>query len=296
LTGFLGSFTNPVRKNAESRKTSAPKHLTMNRIQQMEQLSKSATANRSDAQSRLSDLQPQQSPCSFFAPLHYEKNYEYPLFVWLHDQGHNEKQLATVMPLISMRNYVAVAPRGQQLPANAVQKIEDSSELPPLRQRFTWNQTASGIGHGEEAVWHAVDNAREKFNIESSRIFLAGFGAGGTMALRIGMLYPNSFAGALSIGGCFPSGHAPLARIDEVRQLPIFIANGRESTEYPVERTCEELRLFHSAGMAVTLRQYPCGDELTTQMLHDMDVWIMEHVTGVDCSAESQAFGPNERN
>jgi hypothetical protein len=81
-----------------------------------------------------------------------------------------------------------------------------------------------------------------------------------------------------------------------VRQLPIFIANGRESTEYPVERTCEELRLFHAAGMAVTLRQYPCGDELTTQMLSDMDEWIMERVTGVDCSAASQVLGPNERN
>jgi phospholipase/carboxylesterase len=56
---------------------------------------------------------------------------------------------------------------------------------------------------------------------------------------------------------------------------------GRDSTEYPLARVCEELRLLHAAGISVTLRQYPCGDELTTQMLHDLDVWLMEQVTGV---------------
>ena len=30
--------------------------------------------------------------------------------------------------------------------------------------------------------------------------------------------------------------------------------------------------------MAVCLRLYPCGDDLTTNMLSDMDRWIMEQV------------------
>ncbi|MFT5524419.1 MAG: putative peptidase, partial [Pirellulaceae bacterium] len=68
----------------------------MNRIQHLEQLSKSVAASPSDAHSSLPDLRPQEIPCSFFAPLHYEKNYEYPLFVWLHDQAFNEHQLATL--------------------------------------------------------------------------------------------------------------------------------------------------------------------------------------------------------
>jgi hypothetical protein len=45
----------------------------------------------------------------------------------------------------------------------------------------------------------------------------------------------------------------------------------------------------------VTLRQYPCGDELNTQMLCDMDRWMMEIVTGI--SAETTAGDiSNERN
>src|SRR5210317_946248 len=50
---------------------------------------------------------------AFFAPLHYEPKYSYPLMVWLHGPGHDdERQLVRIMPMISMRNYAAAAPRG----------------------------------------------------------------------------------------------------------------------------------------------------------------------------------------
>jgi hypothetical protein len=55
----------------------------------------------------------------------------------------------------------------------------------------------------------------------------------------------------------------------------------RDSLTYATDDVCRQLPLFHAAGLKVAIRQYPCGDELTTQMLHDMDVWMMEHVTGM---------------
>src|SRR5262245_28959832 len=45
-------------------------------------------------------------------PLHYERNYAYPLVVWLHGAGDDERQVTNVMPLVSSRNYAAVGPRG----------------------------------------------------------------------------------------------------------------------------------------------------------------------------------------
>ena len=43
-------------------------------------------------------------PHAFFAPLHYESNYAYPLLVWLHGSGDDESQLKRIMPLVSLRN------------------------------------------------------------------------------------------------------------------------------------------------------------------------------------------------
>jgi hypothetical protein len=41
----------------------------------------------------------------------------------------------------------------------------------------------------------------------------------------------------------------------------------------------------------VHLRQYPCGDELTTQMLHDLDAWLMEQVTGMPAATDAVTTG-----
>ena len=101
-----------------------------------------------------------------------------------------------------------------------------------------------------------------------------------TMALRIALSCPERFAGAIACCGSFPEGHAPLARLNELRQLPIFLAHGRESQVYTVDQACDHLRLFHAAGMSVSLRQYPGGDYLDTQILHDLDVWMMDIVNG----------------
>ena len=217
-----------------------------------------------------------------FTPMHYEPNYAYPLIVWLHGHGGNERQLPRVMPLISMRNYVAAAPRGGVTVAR------------PLR--FTWDGRSAGMAAAAQRVFACVDAASDRFHVAAHRVFLAGLGCGGTAALRVALQYPSQFAGALSIGGPFPADGQPLASLRQARRLPLFIAQGRDSRAYPLERTCAELHLFHAAGLSVMLRQYPCGDELYTDMLHDMNAWIMEQVTGVPAETGQEDAGSFDLN
>ncbi len=202
---------------------------------------------------------------ALFSPLHYEPNYAYPLVVWLHGPGDDERQLRTVMPLVSMRNYVGAAVRG-------------TAPLGPPGAGFAWLQSEPHIRLAEERVLAAVAAAGQRFNVAPSRVFLAGFDCGGTMALRVACQNPDRFAGVLSMGGEFPLGHAPLSRLAEVRRLAVLLATGRDSDRYPPERVCENLRLYYAAGMSIHLRQYPVGQDLTTEMLADMDRWIMEQI------------------
>jgi len=213
-------------------------------------------------------------PHALIAPLHYERNYSYPLIVWLHGPGDDERQLQRVMPLVSMRNYVAIGPRA-------------SSKMEQGLLGYCWNQSERDIEIAEQRVLDCIDLAHRRFNIASSRVFIGGYNCGGTMAFRIGLKHPDQFAGVISIGGPFPSEHRPLANIERARRVPLLVAHGRDSTVYSESRSCEELRLFHSAGFAVTMRQYPAGDELTTQMLHDVNVWVMEQVTGVPIAEDA---------
>jgi phospholipase/carboxylesterase len=203
---------------------------------------------------------------ALFIPLHYEPNYAYPLLIWLHGPDGNERQLKLVMPHISVRNYVGVSPRG--------------AAAEEIRGAFTWRQSAHDVTRAIEDILECIELARRKFHIADTRVYLAGYDSGGTMALRVGLLQPDRFAGVISIGGPLPKEDTPLVHLQRARRLPVLLAHGRDSGTYATDDVCRDLRLLYAAGMSVTLRQYPCGQEVTTQMLSDVDAWIMERVTG----------------
>jgi phospholipase/carboxylesterase len=222
-----------------------------------------------DVQSALVAASSQAADCAVFAPLHYERGYAYPLLVWLHGQGADEGQLMRVMPLVSLRNYVAVAPRGARL----------SGAQGADRGARGWQQSADRIQQAQQQVFESIETVRRGFHVSRRRVFLAGFGCGGTMAFRIALNHPARFAGVLSLCGAFPRGSAPLGNLIQARRLPVFLAVGRDSREYPPAEVCQDLRLFHAGGLSVTLRQYPCGHRLARQMLADMNCWIMDQIT-----------------
>jgi phospholipase/carboxylesterase len=256
----------------------------MNRLQLLgKEVTSSPSSTVQIELARLSSGTQRGVPHALFAPMHYEPNYAYPLLIWLHGPGDDERQLQRIMPLISMRNYVAVGPRGNSAGAERC-------------AGFGWNHSPAALASAEQHVFDSLDAAADRFHIAAQRIFLGGLEDGGTTALRIALRYPNHFAGVLTLGGSFPSDRTPLSRLNDARRVPLFIAQGRDSQVYPVDRLCENLRLFHSAGMNVTVRHYPCGDELTSQMLHDMDVWMMEIVTGIPSGPQHPPVTPSESN
>jgi phospholipase/carboxylesterase len=206
---------------------------------------------------------------TLFAPMHYTASYAYPLIVWLHGRGSDERQLQRVMPLVSMRNFVAVAPRGLRV----------SLAGNPEKEGFGWEQTDDHIAQAAQRVFEAVEMTGRKLHIAPRRVFLVGFDCGGTMAFRLAMNHPERFAGVVSVDGAFPSGRTPFGKLLSARRLGVFLITGRASSEYPADEVCENLRLFHAAGLSVTLRQYPCGHKLTPHMLADINRWIIEQIT-----------------
>lgn len=196
-----------------------------------------------------------------FAPAGYEPGYAYPLVVWLHSEGSDENALPQVMPHMSVRNYVSVAPRGVELDGST-----------------GWIQTPEAIAEAEQSVVDAIDAASDMFNVHPERIFLVGSGQGGTMAVRLALQDPGRFAGAVSLDGPLPQGHRPFGRLNDARGLPLLLAASRESQGYPEPQLCSDLALLHSAGFQVAIRQYPGDDELTTAMLADVNRWVMDLV------------------
>ncbi len=216
---------------------------------------------------------------ALFGPMHYEANYRYPLVIWIHGPEDDERQLNQVMPHISLRNYVGISPRGTSLQTHYAPGVDS----------FSWEQTPSQVVTALDRVLDCIELASMRFNIAADRIFLAGYDAGGTMAMRIAMARPELFAGVASFNGGLPRKHTPFRNINRFRDLPLMLGFGRDSVDYSQDRLCSDLRLVHAAGMrALNLRQYPCGDELVTQMLKDFDAWAMQIVTGTEMDSSEK--------
>ena len=204
---------------------------------------------------------------SLFFPRRYEKNYQYPLVVWLHGAGDNQQQVIQIMPHISAQNYVAVG-------------IQGTSPDLETGQGYCWSETPDSSNEAVRRVFEAIEIANCRANISSDRVFVGGYLGGGTMAMRVAMRYPEHFAGAFSLCGPIPRTGQPLSNLDRLRDLPLFISFGQVGEYYSLGDACNDLKLVHAAHLNVMFRQYPCGDELRTPVLTDVNHWLMENITG----------------
>jgi phospholipase/carboxylesterase len=207
-------------------------------------------------------------PLRTFLPTGYEPNYPYPLLVFLHGHGSCEEQILQLAPRLSRRNYICIGLRGPQ-PLDL---------RPDGRQTFTWGLDGQADANVEEYVCRAIEQTRRHFHVHSERIYLAGFCEGAPLAYRLGLLYPERFAGIISLNGSMPRRGGPLLRLPEVRHLRVLIGHGIANSVVPLTLARNDFRLFYAAGLAVRMHTYPSNHRIHPHMLRDIDRWIMQTI------------------
>ena len=211
---------------------------------------------------------PRRMPVRTFLPTGYEPNYPYPLLVFLHGNEGNEEQILRLAPRLSRRNYVCIGLRGPQ----------------PLGTRadgrlgYGWGSDSRIHSFIEDYVIRSVEHTRRNYHIHSERIYLAGIADGATVAYRLGLLFPERFAGVISLNGLMPRQERPLFRLPQLRELSVFIGHGIANVFMPLSSAREDRRLLYTAGLNVRMHTYPTTHRLHTDMLRDIDRWIMERV------------------
>lgn len=197
-----------------------------------------------------------------FLPLSYTASYAYPLLIWLHNDGFNENQIDQVMPAISLRNFVGVG-------------IRASRASDPSGHRFRWHDSPAAIGVAHDSVVEAIGSVTADYGIRPDRIVLAGYGSGGTMAIRIAMRQPRLFAGAVSVGGHMPTGS--IKDYNELRRqkLPMLWQWAKGNPDYTSESLNRDCQTAMTIGSRVEIRQYPGDDEMDTVVLSDLNRWAM---------------------
>lgn len=214
---------------------------------------------------QVSDAEPNvASDSSVYVPEYYEENYAYPLVVWV-ERGQTALQgLQHVMPVISNRNYFGLSFDVDSLALEAEFNREEGSPC----------DTADLA----DCLRDQIRQLRRKFHIHSERIFLAGFGEGGTIAVELGLSRPEWFAGIVSLAGRLPNSPRLLHRYADLRGKRVLLGAGSRDRKTPLRETVRLSRLLHAAGMKVCTRIHETGHQITRTMLTDIDRWIMQEI------------------
>ena len=234
-------------------------------------------------------------PHRLFVPEHYEPGYDYPLVVWLHSDASCELELDNVMMALSSRNYVAIAPRANQ-------KCRGNDRC------FTWGDSQTDCDVAEDLLWDSVQAVSSSLSINTRKIFLAGFGSGGTMAQWIGLKYAKQIAGVISLSGSFPTASKVLSDWKRARDLQVLFAQRQGSTLCSEDELLRAVRISHQSGLnykflQLRLEQDDCleANELDSTMLEAANRFMMSIVTDTElnlspetaCDSECVEFGFN---
>jgi phospholipase/carboxylesterase len=208
-------------------------------------------------------------PVRLFLPSDYQPKYAYPLVVLFHPDGGDEDAAARLVPQLSRRNYIAACPRGPVALGCG----------PTGRPGFAWGDDP----RADDYLLATVAHARREFHVHSERIYLIGLGEGAAAAYRLGLAMADQVAGVVALNGRLPkpSGR-PLFRLSAVRNLRVFIGHGSNNPVIPIAAARQATRLLNTAGADVRFQTYSATHRIHSDMLRDVNRWIMDAVTDLD--------------
>lgn len=210
-----------------------------------------------------SSLQPAHTQDGVFRPIHHESHYAYPLLIWFADDAGTHRPLSQIMPLLSVRNYVAID----------ADIVHEKAQQEAKRGRLTH------LNGDSQTLDRCIATAFARFNLCRDKVFLIGQGIGGEKAIKLAWQQPHRFAGVISIDGGVPRNSAALSGLGlRHRELPLMLQHRSKSSHYSHERFCDDIRLCHAAGLPATFRHYRGERDDLAHILADCNRWLMEYV------------------
>ena len=152
---------------------------------------------------------------------HNGKNYPYALFL-PESSGPDEK-----IPLVVVLHGLG-SNGANTLPAWVERLGKKVAVLCPTYPMGAWWARPA-----EEMVLNLIDETREKYNIDSDRVFLAGLSNGAIGAYMIGMFYPDRFAGLIPIAGSITPRYMHF--LVNLRNTPIYMIQGAHDPIFPIQ-------------------------------------------------------------
>ena len=131
---------------------------------------------------------------------------------------------------------------------------------------------------GVRASQASVDEliAREMARgVPAARLVLAGFSQGGAIALQSGLRHRERLAGILALSTYLPLAATLAAEASAAnRDVPIFMAHGRDDSLIPIERATVSREALRAAGYKIEWHDYAMEHAVCREEIEDIAAWL----------------------
>jgi phospholipase/carboxylesterase len=111
--------------------------------------------------------------------------------------------------------------------------------------------------------------------VPAARLVLAGFSQGGAIALQTGLRHPERLAGIMALSTYLPLAATLAAEASAAnRDVPIFMAHGRDDSLIPIERATVSREALRAAGYKIEWHDYAMEHAVCREEIEDVAAWL----------------------
>ncbi len=122
---------------------------------------------------------------------------------------------------------------------------------------------------------HALIDREVARGVPARRIVLAGFSQGCAVALLAGLRYADRLAGLAGMSGYLPlAPQTATERTPANRDVPIFLAHGRDDGVVPIARGSASRDALAALGHDVQWHDYPMEHSVCIEEVQALDAWL----------------------
>ena len=207
----------------------------------------------------------QSMPYRLFIPSDYKQDMQYPLMLWLHGAGgaggDNRAQIRA----------------DQTLGTHTWTKPQNQAKYPAfvVVPQSSTNWVSSGLDRLSPEMFlvlSILESLRAEFNIDATRIYVAGQSDGGIGTWNIIVQKPNVFAAAIPLCG---GGDA--SRVSAIVNIPIWAFHGARDKVISVNESRRMINALKRAGGHPRYTEYPdAGHDVWTRAFAEKDLveWL----------------------
>jgi phospholipase/carboxylesterase len=116
--------------------------------------------------------------------------------------------------------------------------------------------------------------------VPAARLVLAGFSQGGAIALQTGLRHSERLAGIMALSTYLPLAATLAAEASAAsRDVPIFMAHGRDDSLIAIERAAVSRDLLRNAGYKVEWHDYAMEHAVCREEIDDVAGWLRRVLT-----------------